>query len=139
MTRTRYLVDTHIAIFLMNGSNELEKKIREFLEDCNNLVYVSTISVQEMLYLQKQNKLKSIWKSPEDILKSIETNNFQLLPVKKEHLATFAGLSTPPDHHDPNDHMLISQAITEKMCMVSSDKQFRNYSDKQFDLFFNHR
>ncbi|GHT51394.1 hypothetical protein AGMMS49982_08710 [Bacteroidia bacterium] len=43
------------------------------------------------------------------------------------------------EHHDPNDHMLISQAITEKMCMVSSDKQFRNYSDKQFDLFFNHR
>ncbi|GHT37999.1 hypothetical protein AGMMS49965_00090 [Bacteroidia bacterium] len=123
----------------MNGSNELEKGIREILDDRNNLVYVSTVSVQEMLHLQKINKLKSIWKKPEDILKSFETTNFQLLPVKKEHLATFAGLSSPREHHDPNDHMLISQAITERMCLVSSDKQFRNYSDKRFDLFFNHR
>jgi PIN domain nuclease of toxin-antitoxin system len=44
----RYLLDTHIALYLMTDSNELERDIRELFDDCNNLLYVSTVSAQEI-------------------------------------------------------------------------------------------
>ncbi|GHT47326.1 twitching motility protein PilT [Bacteroidia bacterium] len=135
----RYLIDTHIALFLMSDSNELEKDIREIFDDSNNLLYVSTISAQEMLFLRKRNRVKLPWKKPEDILVVMENLNIQLLPVKREHLETFARLSIPENHHDPNDHMIISQAITEKMRLVSSDRQFENYTSQKLRLLFNQR
>ncbi|GHV21136.1 twitching motility protein PilT [Clostridia bacterium] len=135
----RYLLDTHIALYLMTDSNELERDIRELFDDCNNLLYVSTVSAQEMVFLKKRNRIKFHWKNPEDILNSLELFNLQLLPVKREHLEAFARLSVPEDHQDPNDHIIISQAITEKMRLVSSDRQFENYTSQKLRLLFNQR
>jgi PIN domain nuclease of toxin-antitoxin system len=123
----------------MTNSNELERDIRELFEDYNNLLYVSTVSVQEMVFFKKRNRVKLPWKKPEDILTAMESISLQLLPVKREHLVTFARLSIPEDHHDPNDHVIISQAITEKMRLVSSDRQFENYTSQKLRLLFNQR
>ncbi|GHT50440.1 twitching motility protein PilT [Bacteroidia bacterium] len=135
----RYLLDTHIALYLMTDSNELERDIREILDDYNNLLYISTVSVQEMVFLKKRNRVKLPWKKPEDTLTAMDSMNLQLLPVKREHLETFARLTIPESHYDPNDHVIISQAITEKMRLVSSDRQFENYTSQKLRLLFNQR
>lgn len=49
-----------------------------------------------------------------------------LLPIEPKHLAT---LSTLPHHHrDPFDRIIIAQAITENIPVVSSDAAFDDYS-----------
>jgi len=55
------------------------------LDNYNHRFYVSTISIQEIIHLyKKKGKIKTTWKSADDILPSIELN-FEILPVKKEH------------------------------------------------------
>ncbi|GHV69393.1 twitching motility protein PilT [Bacteroidia bacterium] len=134
----RYLVDTHIALFWMFEDDELEQDVQEILNDCGALIYISTVSVQEMMHLRKRNKIQ-FEKNPEELLKKLRLTNMQLLPVKWEHLETYARLSMPDGHNDPSDHLIISQAITEKMRLVSSDHWFRKYTKQKLELLFNNR
>jgi PIN domain nuclease of toxin-antitoxin system len=134
----RYLLDTNIVLFALHNSKELERRVDELLGDYGNLLYISTISIQEIIYLYKRNKIKTKWEKPEDILPSIEMN-FEILPVKKEHLATYSGLSIVSDHNDPYDHVIISQAITEKITLISSDQKFEYYTNQKLNFIFNSR
>jgi PIN domain nuclease of toxin-antitoxin system len=134
----RYLLDTNIVIFFLTHSNELEKKVSDILNDCNNLCYVSTVSIQEMIHLYQRGKIHSMVKRAEDILPAVESN-FYLLPVKREHLLTYAALSPQAEHNDPNDHIIISQAITERITLISSDRKFDSYTRQKLSFLFNNR
>jgi PIN domain nuclease of toxin-antitoxin system len=137
----RHLLDTNIVLFLLSGQKEKEltTRVLDKLENHNNLFYFSTTSVQEIIHLYKKGKFKSVWKKAEDILPAILALNIELLPVKREHLATYATLSTMPGHNDPNDHIIISQAITERMKLISSDRKFDFYANQKLELVFNDR
>ncbi|MDR3260950.1 MAG: PIN domain-containing protein, partial [Tannerella sp.] len=100
--------------------------------------YISTVSIQELIHLHKRGKIKTKWKRVEDILPDIETK-LEILPVKKEHLVMYSKLSTSESHNDPNDHVIISQAITEKMTLISSDHKFEDYVKQNLNLIFNCR
>jgi PIN domain nuclease of toxin-antitoxin system len=134
----RYLLDTNIVLFYFVNLKELEREVIDLLSNYNNRLYVSTASVQEIIYLYKRNKIKTKWKKSEDILPSIETY-FEILPVKKEHLVTYSKLSILNEHNDPVDHIIISQAITEKITLVSSDGKFEDYVSQKLDFIFNDR
>ena len=134
----RYLLDTNIVLFSLFSPDELERRVDELLTDNGNLLYVSTISIQEIIHLYKRNKIKTKWEKPEDILPGIEMN-FRILPVKKEHLAIYSVLSVMNDHNDPYDHVIISQAITEKITLISSDRKFEHYTNQKLDFIFNSR
>ena len=135
---TRYLLDTNIVLFLLFYPKELEPWIDDLLTDYGNTFYISTISIQEIIHLYKRNKIKTKWKKPEDILPSIE-KNFEILPVKREHLLTYSKLSILNEHNDPYDHVIISQAITERIVLISSDQKFKYYSNQKLDFIFNSR
>jgi PIN domain nuclease of toxin-antitoxin system len=136
----RYLLDTNIVLFFLYNQKELEIRVLDIIvNDYKDRLYVSTISIQEIIHLyKKKGKIKTTWKSADDILPSIELN-FEILPVKKEHLITYSKLSTTEYHNDPNDHVIISQAITEKMVLISSDHKFEEYVKQKLDLIFNSR
>jgi PIN domain nuclease of toxin-antitoxin system len=55
----------------------------------------------------------------------IERNGFEVLPVEIRHTATL--LNLPFHHKDPFDRLLIAQAISEGMPLVSADEQFDQY------------
>ncbi|MDR3218962.1 MAG: type II toxin-antitoxin system VapC family toxin [Dysgonamonadaceae bacterium] len=136
----RYLLDTNIVLFFLYNQKELEIRVLDIIvNDYKARLYVSTISIQEIIHLyKKKGKIKTTWKSANDILPSIE-QNFEILPVKKEHLITYSKLSTSESHNDPNDHVIISQAIIEKMTLISSDHEFEGYVKQNLDLIFNSR
>jgi PIN domain nuclease of toxin-antitoxin system len=57
--------------------------------------------------------------------------------VKKEHLKTLVNLPIVSNHNDPNDRLIISQAITEKIPLISSDTTFPLYRKHGLDLIEN--
>ena len=134
----RYLLDTNIVLFFLFNRKELEREVLDLVTDYNNMLYVSAASVQEIIYKYKRNKIKTRWKRPEEILPSIE-RNFDILPVKKEHLVTYSKLSILDEHKDPVDHIIISQAITERITLISSDNKFEYYVSQKLDFVFNDR
>jgi PIN domain nuclease of toxin-antitoxin system len=89
----RYLLDTNIVVFYLFNRKELEREVIDLLTNYNNGLYVSTASIQEIIYLYKRNKIKTDWKKPEEILPNIDAAHFEILPVKKEHLVTYSKLS----------------------------------------------
>ncbi|GHV56351.1 hypothetical protein FACS1894182_02730 [Bacteroidia bacterium] len=92
-----------------------------------------------MIHLYKRDKIDTNWKKPEDILPAVEASNFEILPVKKGHLSTYARLLTLESHNDPNDHVIIYQAITERITLISTDQKFEKYTRQKLDLIFNSR
>jgi PIN domain nuclease of toxin-antitoxin system len=135
----RYLLDTNIVLNFLFNPKELERKVVDILDDYNSRFYVSTVSVQEIIHLYQRSKIKTGWKKPEDILPAIESMNYELLPVKREHLAVYASLSVKDNHNDPNDHIIISQAIAERLTLISSDSQFIYYVKQKLRFIFNER
>jgi PIN domain nuclease of toxin-antitoxin system len=135
----RYLLDTNIVLFYFTDRKELTTRVRDRLENPYNLILVSTTSIQEIIHVYNGGKFKAVWKTAEEILPSILALNFKLLPVKQEHLETYATLSTMAGHNDPNDHIIISQAISEQMNLISSDRKFDFYVNQKLKLVFNER
>jgi PIN domain nuclease of toxin-antitoxin system len=127
--KERYLLDTNIVLYSLFDQKELETHILDLLDDYYNKFYISVISVQEIIHLHKQNKIKSTWKSPEDILPAIKATGFEFLFLKEEHLSVY----------DPQDHLIISQAITEHITLISSDTKFAFYTTQKLNLLFNSR
>ena len=136
----RYLIDTNILIRLVGEQDAISKEVWDILNDTDNLFYVSTISIQEIFMLMQERVLKiKQWQKPNDVFRYIE-NEFccAIKRVEKEHLLTFGKLSHIQNHNDPFDRMIIAQAITEKMALISSDRKFRKYCNQGLEFIPNY-
>ena len=134
----RYLLDTNIFIDMVT-EDYISGDIRELTTDYENLIYVSSESIKEFIHLTRAGKVipSKEFRTP-DVFDLIEnTLGFQVKYVTKEHLRTFATLDVIEGHNDPSDRLIISQALTEKMPVISSDTKFPKYKKLGLDLIFN--
>ena len=137
----RYLIDTNIFIFLVDNSDLLSRDIYGIMDDYSNTFYLSVESIKELIVLIRNKKLRfKQWTSNVQMIEAIENEfGIKILPIKKEHLLTYARLeiNTAQDDKDPSDHIIISQAITEKMPLISSDQKFQFYTKQKLDFINN--
>jgi PIN domain nuclease of toxin-antitoxin system len=120
----KYLLDTHVFLWWLADDPSLGKKARAIISDEVNMVYVSAASVWEISIKKKLGKLKA----PPHMEKIVEEEQFMKLPILFSH-AEKAG-QLPFHHHDPFDRMLIAQALTEGLTIVTSDRVFSGYKVK---------
>jgi len=135
----RYFIDTNILIRLANEPDAISKDIWNIIEDTDNLIYVSAVSIQEIFMLMSDNKLgENRWRKPTDVFDYIEDELYFLIRyVQREHLLTFANIIPKEGHGDPFDRMIIAQAITERMPLISSDTKFNHYRKQKLEFIFN--
>jgi tRNA(fMet)-specific endonuclease VapC len=137
----RYLIDTNIFLFLTTDITLLDNNVRNIFDDSQNVLYISAESVKELiLFYRKQKNKTKFWLNETEMVLSIESElNIKILPIKKEHLLTYARLeiNKAQDHNDPSDHIIISQAITEKMPLISSDQKFQFYTKQKLNFINN--
>ena len=133
----RYFIDTNIFIFSITESYRLKKDVLQLLDDYENQIYVSSESMKEFIHLFQQNRIKVNIKKAEDIFEYIDNLGYTIKYIKREHLRTFANLLIVKNHNDPNDRLIISQAITEKIPLISSDTAFPLYRKYGLDLIEN--
>jgi PIN domain nuclease of toxin-antitoxin system len=102
-------------------------------------MYVSAVSIQEIFMLMRDNKLKdNRWQKPSDVFDYIENELYAPIKyVQKEHLLTFANIIPASGHNDPFDRMIIAQAITEQIPLISSDTKFHHYRKQKLEFIFN--
>jgi len=136
----RYFIDTNILIFIVMDPDLLTKEVKDILDDSSNLIYVPSKCVEELIYLQQSKKIGiKRWKTADDVLDYIKEFGFGIKYVAEEHLRTLARLPLFPDHKDQTDRVIIAQAITEKMPIISSDRKFQDYRRHGLNLVFNRR
>ena len=121
----KLLLDTHSFIWFMNGETSLSQKAKELIEDASNEKYISVASIWEMAIKINLGRL-SVKGGIKKALTDISSNNFTELNISSELLLIVEQL--PHHHRDPFDRLLISQAIFEKMAIVSKDPEFKKYN-----------
>ncbi|MEO6589641.1 MAG: type II toxin-antitoxin system VapC family toxin [Pyrinomonadaceae bacterium] len=121
------LIDTHILIWFLEGNKLLSKTRRQIVADSQNNIFVSIACLWEMAIKISIGKL-TLAKPLADVIKQIEIEGFEILPVLPEHTLQ---VSTLPFHHrDPFDRIIIAQAQIENLAVMTDDKDFADYGVK---------
>ena len=123
----RYLLDTHTFIWFIEGDNKLSKKARNEIVDLDNDCFLSIASLWEIAIKSSIGKLNL--KIPFNrIADHLSGTNIELLPIEFNHLQILHNLELI--HRDPFDRVIISQAITEGVTILTTDKNFKSYPVK---------
>lgn len=140
----RLYLDTNILVFLLCDKTSLSKDVLELIFDYSNTLYTSVICVQELIHLFQLGKITAKNENdralkPEEIVPTLDNMSISRVPVSDKHLNTYAALPFVRDHRDPYDRMIISQAISDKATLVSSDLKFPWYAKFGLDSILNER
>ena len=125
---TGYLADTHLALWLIDGSDKLPARAREMMCGGSGPWYLSSISVWEVM-LKHQVRPEQMLIDAETFLRDCEASGFRLLGLEAPHIFEASRLPLPKEHKDPFDRMLLAQAISENMTLVTHDGSFALYDD----------
>lgn len=126
---------------LFGEKDKISQETQSILSDYNCQLYVSIIAVNELLQLWRIGKVKSKkFKSANDLIKSIETDLLiKIKPFSIQNLEVLSKLIVSENHNDPFDHAIISQAISDKLTLISSDTKFKRYTSQKLKFVFNRR
>jgi len=118
----RFLLDTHTLLWCFSSSPSLSVRARRLVEDGSNEIFVSAASAWEIATKVRLGKLPTGEELIADFGRYLARLGFDDLPVSVSH-AVRAG-TLPGEHRDPFDRMLISQAQSENLPIISNDRIF---------------
>lgn len=123
---THYLLDT--AVFLWNfvEPEKLSKTVRRLFEDPNDAVFLSAASAWEIGIKFSSGKLQL--PEPPRVYLTRRTAPAGLVPLPITHEHGLRAGELPKYHSDPFDRMLIAQAQSEAMVLVTADRLIVKYS-----------
>jgi PIN domain nuclease of toxin-antitoxin system len=119
----RLLLDTHIFCWWFYEPERLSLSTLEIMRGAER-VFVSSASLWEVAIKASLGKIDA---DPQELFHQIQINGFHELPVWSKHALAVAGL--PLHHSDPFDRLLIAQAMTEPLHLLTVDPQLKQYSD----------
>ncbi len=119
------LLDTHIFIWVTCNASKLPKSIAEILRSDNHIVYLSIASIWEIQIKHQLGKLTLTKPFNEIVDDVIQNKLYQILPIKECHVLNLQQL--PFIHKDPFDRLLISQALTENLTLLTVDEHIVKY------------
>ncbi len=122
----RLLLDTHIALWAITDSPRMPKRARDLILAPDNRILVSAASVWEIA-IKHGLQRGDMPISGEDSLIYFRQSGYSLLPISPEHAAAVEQL--PPHHQDPFDRLLVAQALTEPLRLLTHDALVAKYSD----------
>ena len=136
----RYFIDTNIFLFVTREGDELDSDVKEILEDYGNSFLISSESIREIAALVKNGRIRvKGWQDFTGIKASLDEHGIEIRYVAEAHLKTLFNLTPARDHSDPADLMIIAQAITENIPLISSDTKFPLYTPQGLKFIQNNR
>ena len=119
-----YLLDTHTFLWYIDGNSALSDNAKAIIGDQSAVKFVSTASLWEISIKIGLGKLK-LTLDFESLPVFMERNGFKNIAIEFGHLQHLNKLEH--FHKDPFDRLIISQAITEKLTIISADQHFKSY------------
>lgn len=117
----RLLLDTHVLLWWLADDSALGGEARAEISTPDSTVFVSAATVWEISIKRALGKLDA----PSDLLRQIEISRFEPLSMTVSHAQVAGGL--PRHHDDPFDRMLVAQAITEGLTLLTRDPRINLY------------
>ena len=119
----KLLLDTHILLWLMEGDSRMNRQARSLIEAADE-VFVSSASFWELAIKARLGKLRVDMDRLGDRI--VEAEIIELVVTNQHAIAT---MKLPRFHNDPFDRLLVAQAMTEPMRLVTADSQLCAYSE----------
>ena len=124
----KILLDTHIMLWTMTDDEQLPQKARELIENEDNEIFFSIISLWEIqikhiLHPEQMENSKVI-------ARYCHESDFELINLSERAIEILSDLKRPdsaPRHKDPFDKMLICQAVAEEMTFLTHDSLLPDY------------
>lgn len=120
----KLLLDTHILLWWLTQDRKLSQTETKIITDPDNLVFVSAATAWEIAVKKMIGKLEA----PDDLPAALAANSFLELPITIEHSQKLYQL--PLHHHDPFDRIMISQAMSEGLTLMTRDIKIALYDIK---------
>lgn len=121
------LLDTHVLLWWLSDDPRLGARARELIADPDTTVYLSAVVMWEIRIKQAIGKLAVA----RDFRTVVDTQGFTELPLTINHTEALAQL--PMHHRDPFDRMLIAQARSERLTVVTADESLCAYEVSVLD------
>ncbi|MCL2807566.1 MAG: type II toxin-antitoxin system VapC family toxin [Coriobacteriia bacterium] len=123
----KYLMDSCVLLWLIMKSDRISPQAREIIENPKIDVFASTVSLWELSLKHSLGKLPLQEVDIEDFLEVLHESGLGIIGLNEHESSSFHRLPRFGNHRDPFDRMLIWQAITRGMTLISSDEDFERY------------
>ena len=122
-----YLLDTHYILWTLFEPNKIRNKILQIFKNADDSKLVSGISLWEISLKFSLGKLELSRTNPDEIYQKISESGFDIIPIENEILSSYYKLPKKQDHKDPFDRLLIWQAISNDLVLITKDKTIEQY------------
>ncbi len=125
----RLLLDTHIALWAIADDPKLSAEARDLIDNPENQIVVSAASIWEIAikHALARGGPNDMPISGAQALGYFKDAGFELLDISPVHAASVGTL--PPIHADPFDRILVAQALTTPLRLVTHDPRVAAYGD----------
>jgi PIN domain nuclease of toxin-antitoxin system len=121
----KLLLDTHTLIWWLSAHPSLSNEAREAIADPLNDIMVSAVSAMEVSTKYRLGKLPGAALLAQGFEAIVDAQGFAELPISIRHGRVAGGLQAA--HKDPFDRLLIAQALTEEVIIVSNETLFDSF------------
>ena len=120
----KIILDTHIFLWALSETEKISSEQLFEIQTLANTIYISSISIAEIMIKTSLNKLDI----PFDPIEMVEKSGFEFLDFSAKDAVLLRDM--PYHHRDPFDRMLIAQSIANKIHIMSDDRKFKLYDCK---------
>jgi PIN domain nuclease of toxin-antitoxin system len=117
----KIIIDTHIFLWALAAPYKITEAKRIELETLANTVYVSSITIAEIMIKSSIGKLNLNY----DPVDMAQQSGFELLDFQSQDALLLKDM--PFHHKDPFDRMLIAQAMANEYHLMTEDSKFSAY------------
>ena len=118
----KLLLDTHVFLWWLENPRRISRGAHAQIEDTNNALYVSVISVWEIAIKEALGKLTV----PPQFQHIVASGKYPIIPIQLNHVDHLRGL--PLHHRDPFDRMLLAQSTAEGLTLITNDAALKRYN-----------
>lgn len=123
----KYLLDTHVFLWMLLHTDKLSKKVYNVLEDSGKEIYLSAISLWEIAIKHQLRKLDLGGVDIRLLPNVAAQSDVKIITPEPYDFITYSELPLKKEHRDPFDRLLIHTAIRNNLILISKDKKFGQY------------
>lgn len=116
----RLLLDTHILLWMAAGSPKVPSALKGAILDQRNEVFVSDGSMLEIAVKARIGKIEV---DIAELSALVRRQGFKRLGLEDRHLVAMTKIQPVENHNDPFDILLVAQAVTEGLTLVTVDRK----------------
>ena len=120
----KLLLDTHILLWAAGEPQRLSAEARKLLLDPHHELLFSAASLWEIAIKSTLGR-EDFQVEPRLLRRGLLDNGYVEVPITSQHAVSIDLL--PPLHKDPFDRLLLAQALTEGLTLITADAQLARY------------